>query len=383
MFPWKSKHLYPILLTSLSAVMGVSLISPVLPRIQEVLNLTDLQTGSIVTLYTLPAVPLALAAGPLIDRYGRRTVLVPSLMLFGGAGFSVSFINSFQPLILLRITQGIGATSLVLISRTLVGDLFEGNQQQSVMGLNDSILALGAAIYPFIGGYLGQQDWSLPFSLYLFPALIGILSAWMLRRVPIDNSSKVVSYPGGGISILGDVRTVLYLSLTFLSFLLLYSIQAVSPLYVNGRFGYGSGSIGVLLTLMAFAIAFVSLINGFLAKRIDNRWLVITGLGLYSVGLLLLGSSETYPGLLAGFLVFGAGHGLNLPCLNTLIVRLVETNKRGTLMSYRTVSVRIGQTLAPTIFPLIGQFVGYGMLFVSTGILLMVGVGLGTLVSQW
>jgi MFS family permease len=382
MFPWKSKNLYSILLTSLSAVMGVSLISPVLPNIRKALQLTDLQTGTIITLYTLPAVLLAPIAGSLIDFYGRRTVLIPSLFLFGGAGFAVSFVHSYPILILLRITQGIGGTSLALISRTLVGDLFEGSQQQSVMGLNDSTLAIGAALFPFLGGYLGLYDWSFPFMLYLFPILVGAFTAIILETVPLQKDHEPTAYIKQGFNLIKDPYTTLYLLITFLSFVLLYGgIQTASPLFLSDRFGYGAGTIGFLMTFMAISMAIVSLLNGILVESIGNRSLVLTGFSLYAFGLVCLGMSSTFLPIVVGFVIFGCGHGLLLPSLNTLIVRLVDNERRGAIMAYRTVSARLGQSFGPMFFPMIGFIAPYDTVFVGTGLLLFAGLLPGIYIS--
>jgi MFS family permease len=150
--PWRSSALYVILSSSLMGVMGVSLITPVLPDLRAVFTITDAQVGLVITAYTLPGVFLTPFIGLVADRVGRRRVIIPLLFLFGVAGAAISFAGSFTEVLVLRFVQGIGASALVTLAVTLIGDFYDGAQRDAVMGFNGSMLGTGAALYPLIGG---------------------------------------------------------------------------------------------------------------------------------------------------------------------------------------------------------------------------------------
>ena len=112
-------------------MMGVASITPAFPDIIRYFDISPQQVGGLIVAFTLPGVFLTPFTGILADRFGRKIVLIPSLFLFGIAGFACMFTKDFYWLMVLRFFQGIGASSLSSMNITLVGDLFEGKQRTS------------------------------------------------------------------------------------------------------------------------------------------------------------------------------------------------------------------------------------------------------------
>ena len=146
------------------AVLGVSSITPAFPRIIEELNISRTDVGMLITAFTLPGVVLTPFIGILADRWGRRRILVPSLFLFGLAGGACALVTEFDMLIALRVLQGVGAASLGLLNLTILGDLFQRRQRAAAIGLNASVLNIGVAVYPLIGGGSSHICLELPVS---------------------------------------------------------------------------------------------------------------------------------------------------------------------------------------------------------------------------
>jgi ACDE family multidrug resistance protein len=105
-------NLQIVFFITLIVVMGVSSISPALPEIQAAFGIPKAAVGLLIVVFTLPGVLFAPLFGVLADRYGRKTVLVPSLLLFGIAGSACSLVRDVDLLLALRFLQGIGAASL-------------------------------------------------------------------------------------------------------------------------------------------------------------------------------------------------------------------------------------------------------------------------------
>ena len=150
---------------TLLAVLGVSSIAPVFPTVAEELNVPPEAVGLLITVFTLPGIILTPVLGVLADRIGRKQVLVPALILFSLAGASCSLARDFQLLLALRFLQGVGAASLGSLNATLIGDLFEGQRRTQAMGYNASVLSVGTALYPSLGGALALLGWYVPFAL--------------------------------------------------------------------------------------------------------------------------------------------------------------------------------------------------------------------------
>jgi ACDE family multidrug resistance protein len=166
-----NKNLLIIFSITLLGVMGVASITPAFPEIATHFQIPYKKVGWLITVFTLPGIALTPVLGVLADRYGRKTILAPALFLFALAGFACSQVNDFETLIVLRFIQGIGAASLGSLNVTLIGDIFKNEQRPAAMGYNASVLSLGTAAYPAIGGALTMISWNFPFTFLCLPFL--------------------------------------------------------------------------------------------------------------------------------------------------------------------------------------------------------------------
>ncbi|MDQ4002112.1 MAG: MFS transporter [Actinomycetota bacterium] len=156
---WKDHNLRVIWFVTLMAVLGSSSVAPAFPEIQQEFGVSSGQVGLLITVFTLPGVSLTWVAGALSDRFGRKRILVPSLMLFGVAGGVCALARDFELLLALRTLQGVGAAALGALNVTLVGDLFAGRDRTAALGYNSSVLSIGtratppsAALWPRLDG---------------------------------------------------------------------------------------------------------------------------------------------------------------------------------------------------------------------------------------
>jgi ACDE family multidrug resistance protein len=90
------------------AALETSSVSPAFPEVQKVFGVSRGQVALLITIFTLPSVLLTSVIGALSDRFGRRKILVPSLLLFGLAGGACALARNFELLLALRVLQGVG-----------------------------------------------------------------------------------------------------------------------------------------------------------------------------------------------------------------------------------------------------------------------------------
>jgi hypothetical protein len=131
---------------TLMAVLGSSSVSPAFPKVVAELGISPGQVGLLITVFTLPGVFLTPVSGVLSDKFGRKTVLIPSLLLFGVAGGACALARDFELLLGLRVLQGVGAAALGATNVTLIGDLFAGRERTAALGYNSSVLSAGTAL---------------------------------------------------------------------------------------------------------------------------------------------------------------------------------------------------------------------------------------------
>jgi MFS family permease len=363
---YRSPELQAIFGVTLMAVLGVSSIAPALPRIAETLGVSAGQVALLVTAFTLPGVILTTFAGILADRYGRLRVLLPGLILFAIAGVACVFATNFSALIALRVVQGIGASAIGSINVTLIGDLFVDRQRTTAMGLNASVLSIGTAAYPAVGGALAMVAWSAPFALALLALPVAVLALHRLHAAPKGHKADLNAYFGDLWDI---VRRREVLALFFAStaiFILLYGAYITFlPFLMADRFGSTPLGIGLLMAGLSISTAVTSANLGRLAKRLGELQVmrvgfVVFGLGLAGIPLAPIVWVLAVPAVLLGF-----AFATTIPVVMVLLTAIAPVERRGAVMSLNGTVLRLGQTLGPPVMALVYRLAGIDAVFYS------------------
>lgn len=348
----KDKRLYIIFGITLIAVMGVASLSPAFPKIAKTLNLSETQVGYLISVFTLPGIFLAPVAGILADRFGRKTVLVPSLFLFSLAGFACFFTRDFTILLFFRFIQGVGGASLGSLNVTLIGDFFKGKDRPAAMGYNASVLSLYTAFYPLIGGLLAGIAWYYPFLLPLLAIPIGLVVIFGLKESEFNKSPNFFAYlKAAGESILCKEVLGLF-TLSILTFVILYgAFLTYIPFLLDANFDLSPQKIGIFLALSSLATAFMATQVGKLTNKYGSVTLLKIAFIFYTIVVLLVPNIDNLYILAIPIILFGAAQALNIPSLQTLLSNLAPDDQRAFFMSTNGMVLRIGQTIGP---PLIG-----------------------------
>jgi MFS family permease len=386
--PWRSSTLYVVLACSLMGVMGVSLVSPVLPDLRPVFGVTDAQVGLVITAYTLPGVVVTPFVGLVADRVGRRRVIVPLLFLFAAAGAGVAFARTFAEVIALRFLQGVGASALITLAVTLIGDVYDGPRRDAVMGVNGSTIGTGAAFYPLLGGALAGIRWSAPFLFFGVGALVGLFAAVTLVEPDAERSTDVRTYLGRLRAVAVLPQALAVFGALFAAFVIFYgAILTALPLLLRDAYGLGAGRIGATLSAVALASAVVSSQYGRISERVRPARLVAVGFVAYGLGLFGVRLAPSPLAVAAALLVFGVGFGVVMPAIDTTVVTLVDDDLRAGVMGLRTSVLRLGQTIGPVAFTVTADrgfattVVGYRVLLVVAGVVAVLG-GAGYLLGS-
>jgi MFS family permease len=350
----KDRNLYIIFSITLLAIMGVSSLTPAFPKIVKHFNISPRQIGYLITVFTFPGIFLAPVMGILADRYGRKTILLPSIFIFGLGGFLCSFTNTFHALLLFRFIQGLGAASLGMINVTLIGDLYSGNERPAAMGLNASVLSLGTASYPAIGGALATIGWFYPFYLPLLAIPVGLFVIFSLNNPEPTGRAVLKEYLMRAWKAI-NVREVWGLFLvTICLFIILYgSYLTFFPLLLEKIFNAESLMIGLVMSTMSITTALVSSQLGRLTRAFNSKTLLIYSISFYFIALVMLALVNSWWLIISAVVIFGMAHGLIIPNVQTMLVGFASINERAIFMAFNSMVLRIGQTLGPL---LIGLF---------------------------
>jgi MFS family permease len=333
---------------TLTVVMGVSSIIPALPLAAHELGAPVATIGLIITAFTLPGIVLTPLAGILADRYGRKKVLIPSLLLFATAGGACGFADNLHTLLMLRFLQGVGVAPLGILYATIIGDLYEGPDRVRAMGYNAGVLSLGTALYPAIGGILGELGWHAPFFLPLATLPMAFI-AWRGLTLPApDTSQSMGAYFKNTLLAMKSPQAVGLFCVSFLTFTMLYGpVITFIPILADHRFTASPATIGALFALTSLGTALSASRMGRLAEQFKPHRLLLAGHVFYLVAMLLMPHMPTFWWLLLPVFLFGVAQGLNYPNLMTLLTALAPLEQRAAVMAVNGMVLRLSQTIAP------------------------------------
>lgn len=343
-------NLYIIFSITLFAVMGVASITPAFPQIINHYNLSVQQIGYLITVFTLPGIFLTPFIGILADRYGRKIILFPSMLIFGVAGFLCAFQSNYQSLLIMRFFQGVGAASLGSLNITLIGDIFNGKKRIQAMGYNASVLSIGTASFPAIGGLLASFDWQYAFYLPGIILPFAILVLFKLQTPNIRNNISLKEYLGNAWKTINRKKVWGLSLVNILVFIILYgAFLSFFPILMESRFQANSFTIGIAMSLMSLVTAICSSQLGKIRKKATSHSLLyLSSLG-YAISLVILSFAADWIMLITAIILFGIAHGVFIPNIQTALVGMAPLSERAAFMSVNSMGIRIGQTLGPIV----------------------------------
>ena len=326
-------------------LLGNSMLFPVFPRMQAALSLSGLQTSLVVTAFSVPAGLLIPLAGYLSDRYGRKPVMAPALVIFGigalVAGFSVSFLGSlaYTGLLVGRIIQGTGAAGMAQLAMALTADIFQSNERAQVLGWLEAANGLGKVISPISGAAVGLILWLLPF--YIFAALsipLGI-AIWLWVSEPKVKRPQVPfpTYFNGIKDVFakkGVALSVLLLSGAVVMFILFGTLFYLSEV-LEKRYGMAEFTSGFILALPVAALAATSLLTGSHLKKRPSvaKTAIVAGLVVVAAVMVVNAFFTDRWVLFSAIFFMGIGGGFVLPTLTLLITSSAALKERGMVTS--------------------------------------------------
>ena len=158
-------------------VLGISIISPVLPQYALSFSIPVALVGWAVSAFALARVVMDIPAGFLADRFGRKRNMVFGLILIILSSIAAGTANNYAWLISARIVQGIGSALYVTSATTWVAQVTIGEARGRYMSLYSGLIFAGASFGPTIGGYSAVHfGLRAPFFAYALFALIGLIA---------------------------------------------------------------------------------------------------------------------------------------------------------------------------------------------------------------
>lgn len=341
------------------SVMGIVLLAPVLPQMHAQFKDVPGADFLVPLTLTIPAACVALFSAPagwLADRFGRRFLLMASIVVYALFGIAPYFLDDLGAIFATRVVLGLAEAVIMTTSTTMIADVFSGAQRDRWLANQTAVASLSSLALFVIGGALGVHGWRAPFLVYL-SALVMLLGVWLFtwepeHRTPLSGARSSAPLPWvrlGGIC-----------AVTFLASVFFYILQVQLSVALTERGVTAPDRIGMLTALASLGVPVGTFVFRTAARHLSTGRLLALEFAIIAVGFVGMTHASDY----RTFLAFGAlnqlGCGMTLPTLLTWAVRgLVFSNRgRGTGIWQSVFS--IGQTASAIAIPAMARALGGG-----------------------
>lgn len=338
----------------------IFMIAPILPRLAEAFVVSPGFVGLAVPAYLVPYGAMTLLWGPLSDRVGRRPVILGSLVAFIALTASTALADTAGAFIGLRVATAIGASGVVPIALTLIGDLFPYQRRGRALGWLFGGMAGGIAVGS-AGGALGEPLLGWP-GLFLTAAVGGVLllvaALAVLPATPRPATVPPVrAVVSGYASLLGTVRGRRTYGYVLINAVLQSGVYTWLGVYLAQRFGLSE--LGIGLTLLGYGIPGFLLgpLIGRVADRYGRAHLIPAGVAVGAGCALALAAPLPLFAVQAAIITLSLGYDMTQPPLGGIVTDLPGNRGQAMGLNVFTLFTGLGlgalafQALLPSGFP--------------------------------
>src|SRR5579859_4578140 len=374
----------PLLLMALTILIdftGFGLVIPLLPFWAEHLGANALGVGFIITVYALAQFIFTPILGALSDRYGRKPVILWSLVIEVISLILTALAGSLPILLAVRFISGLGASNIGS-AQAVVSDVTTKQERARGMGLIGASIGLGFVIGPALGGLLSPLGSTVPFWVAASVACINALLVLFFLPETRNWQNGVQSTRRGnlftGWGIVARYPLVLRLVVINLLFTIAFTImESVLALFTQKNFGWTASQNGYLFTYVGVIVV---VMQGGLVGQLVKRWkehaVLIMGLAILTVGLLLLAFSSQIGLIFASLGLISIGEGAVTPIISTLLSFASPAEQQGEILGVSQGAGGLGRIVGPLAAGSAFAFAGASIPFILSGILSLSALGL-------
>lgn len=171
-----------LMLTSSQAINGV------IPQMKQSLGISQSQSELLGTAPSITVILFILLSSYFAKRIGMKKTIILGLLLAGIGGIIPVFTATFQTVLISRVILGAGLGVYNSLAVTYISSLYSGNTRATLLGIRNSMEALGQTILIFLAGVLVNINWTASFLVYAIAFPVALLFALKVPEIRDENS---------------------------------------------------------------------------------------------------------------------------------------------------------------------------------------------------
>ncbi|GAB4569475.1 MAG: MFS transporter [Anaerolineae bacterium] len=341
---------------SLISIMGQSLVWPFLTiHIRQQLDVPLTQITLLFTLQSLATMVATAVAGPAVDRFGRKWVMVLGPVLSGITQIAMARADSYGMWAVLLMLYASSGVLFMLGSRSMIADMIPSEQRTEAYALLRMAANTGIAVGPAVGGFVISVSYAISFYVAATVQILLSIATLVLIRETLTPELKAENAASTGGQSQG--YGPLFRDTTFMSFWGVYLLVEIAAslvftllsVYVKeqyqipeSQFGFIIGTNATMVVLFQYAITRIT-------KRYRPLSVMAISAVFYAAGMAIFAAGSSFWVFWFGMVVMTTGELLLAPTSTALVADLAPPDMRGRYMGVYGLSYRVGGGVGPVI----------------------------------
>jgi len=322
-------------------------------------NVGMTQVGLLFLVWSLTSFVGSMLGGALTDRFGRKWIVIFSLVSTSFSSVVMGLVGSLQAFFVLALVVGVFTEVGGPAYQAMVADLLPAEKRAQGYGLFRVTFNLSIVIGPAIGGFLATRSYLL---LFISDAVISLISAVLVavylpetkpEAIEGAEPESVAGTFAGYIQVLHDRVFMLFLLTCMLMVFVYMNMNTTLGVYLRDVHGVPESGYGLILSLNALMVV---LFQFPITRRIEGKpqmLMMALGMALYTIGFSMYGLVSIYPLFLLAMVIITIGEMLVAPVSQALTAQLAPEDMRGRYMAVFGVSWGLPFAIGPILAGLV------------------------------
>jgi len=366
---------------NLAVSLSSQLVQPLFPLYLVGLHASEVEVGLVIALSSAVATALMLPSGLLIDRIGRRRILLLSVVMAAIPIFFLSFIGDLGAVTLLYTIYNAAFSFFIPARMALISESATPQNRATLFGLMNIAWPIGGIVSPVLSGYLIEAfDWSICFLTSAAIIGVSVVPTALLRE---KRAEPRPAEPGAPRVSLLDRRYLPQMVMFFAFHLVMTTgiggVNMILPLFLESQYHLSYYLIGLFFTTTSVVTLLTQIPSGYLADRYGRKRLLAACIAPIPV---LVGVWPFVDNWVTLLMLYTAAQGLwsmTWPSTLALVSDSVPAEVIGAAFGVRMTGIRLGFTVGPIFAGLLYSASGAAAPFLAAALFHLLGIPLALL----
>ncbi|MPZ49559.1 MAG: MFS transporter [Dehalococcoidia bacterium] len=374
--------------------LGTSIVAPVIPIYARSFDIGFGTASLVIVVYALGLLVFTLPTGYLMDKLGRRPVLLTGPVITATCAFLTAFVTSFPQLLILRFLTGVSTVMWNHTRIAMITDSGSDRQRGKLITWMFSLERVGMLVGPVLGGFTAAIDIRLPFIIHgILIVLILIPSFKLVKETAPERTGQAVAPTSGSGEwsyVFGQIfkpQVMAFFAAQFMANITRGNTVGILPLYMAFAYNASAQTLGFVSAVSTAIVLPIGFLTGFIMDRYGRKMTVVPGFAFLGVSFFLMAGSAAFAAPFAVFLVtyfmVHASQGITGGNMQVLGSDLAPRRSRGRFFAIWRLFGEGGSTISPIAFSTLTAVASYAAGFSFVGLAgLSVALIIGVLIKE-